>query len=151
VVSTDTKCTLKTADTDFPASLASVTCSSSCTADATNDKCTALKSTFKSDAGIKAAYCTDEFLVIWATAKPSYEPSWASDYLNLIPLPPGGDDGCRVRTGYDLLTVWKVPLTPPADQDGTNVMGADGDGELPGVPGMPAAGAIGVGIDGVPM
>ena len=51
----------------------------------------------------------------------------------------------------DLLTVYKIPLTPPPDQLGTNSIGSTGGAGLPGVPGIPAAGAVGVGIDGVPM
>ena len=83
--------------------------------------------------------------------RPSYDPAAAGDYLNGVPLPPGGDAGCRVRTASELLTVFKIPINPPADQAGTNCMGSSCDAALPNVPGMPEAGAIGMAIDGVPM
>lgn len=43
--------------------------------------------------------------------------------------------------------MYKVPLSPPQDQTSTNTIPSP----LPNVSGMPAAGAIAVGIDGVPM
>ncbi|GMH94843.1 hypothetical protein TrVE_jg9957 [Triparma verrucosa] len=150
VASTDTTCSLNVPTQDIASSLSSVTCNSECTPSSDELKCTDLKSKLKGDAGIKAAYCTDEFLVVWSNGRPNYDPS-DSDYLGGIPLPPGGDTSCRVRTSSELLTVYKIPIAPPADQTGTNAMGASGDAALPNVPGMPEAGCIGMAIDGVPM
>ena len=76
-----------------------------------------------------------------------YDPATSDDYLNSVPLPPGGDGGCRVRTSSALLTVYKIPITPPTSQTTSNVIPQP----LPNVSGMPAAGAIAVGVDGVPM
>jgi hypothetical protein len=38
-------------------------------------------------AGITAAYCNDEFLVIWSLGLPNHE-----THLDYIPRPPGGED-----------------------------------------------------------
>lgn len=145
VVSDDEDCSFNSNPPDFVATIASVSCRS-CAQSTVGFACAAPGSALKTDAGIKAAYCTDEFLVVWATGKPRYEPG-DEDYLGSIPLPPGGSSTCRVRTSAELLTVYKIPLSPPVDQDGTN----DLPEPLPGVAGMPAAGAIAMALDGVPM
>ena len=93
-----------------------------------------------------AAYCTADFLVVWSSGRPGYDPASPGDYLANIPLPPGGDGGCRVRSASSLLTVTKIPLAPTL-QEGSNVLSSP----LPGVPGMPAAGAVGLAVDGVPI
>ena len=109
-------------------------------------QCTYLVHALRTKGGkIKAAYCNDEFLVIAAEGLPSnYN---AETYLGLVPLPPG-DSACRVRTARKQTYVYKIPLNPvklsdPSVQTIPN--------PLPNVPGLPAAGAIGVAVDGVPM
>ena len=71
VTSSDVDCTISTNTPDFVTTIANMSCNSECT-QSSNGKCsvTYLKSVFKSDAGIKAAYCNDIFLVIWSTSKP---------------------------------------------------------------------------------
>ena len=61
--------------------------------------------------GVAAAYCNSDFLVVWSSGRPAYSAA-SSDYLGGIPLPPGGDGACRVRTASSLLTVFKIPLVP---------------------------------------
>lgn len=51
-----------------------------------------------------------------------------------------------MRTAAELLTVYKIPLETTV-QSGDNTLSQP----LPGVPGMPAAGAVGMAINGVPM
>ena len=146
VTDADPDCSFSTPTYDFAAKVAEVTCKT-CTQDTSNSKCINMATTLKNNAGIKAAYCTADFLVVWATGLPRYAPGAAGDYLNGVPLPPGGDTACRVRTAEELLTVYKIPLTPPADVSGSNII----ETALPGVTGLPAAGAIGMAIDGVPL
>lgn len=97
---------------------------------------------------IKAAWCNDEYLVISADGTPQYAAGQTSSptYLQGIPLPPGGDAKCRVRTAAEQTNVYKIPLKPVKAIGSNTVPNA-----LPGVAGMPAAGAIGVAIDGVPI
>merc|ERR1719181_2700752 len=109
-----------------------------CTPSATGF-CTSLANTLKTvNNHVKAAWCNDEYLVISADGLPSWS---ASTYLNGVPLPPGGETTCRVRTAAEQLNVYKIPLNPKALGSGdTNSV----SNALPNVPGMPAAGAIGV-------
>lgn len=128
---------------DWELELASVECKV-CQQNTESDKCGTGSSTLlATDAGIRASYCNDQFLVIWSTGLPHYDPSLEA-YLGSIPLPPGGDPGCRVRTARELLTVYKIPLEQTV-QEGTNVV----PNPLPGIPGLPAAGGVGVSLDGV--
>ena len=154
--------------------VAEMTCTQ-CT-QSTASFCSDLASVFKQDAGVKATYCNDEFLVVWATGLPRYDVDGNGDYLDLIPRPPGGStrrarqrrdrrltlnetdiefeervrrqnsDTCRVKTGIGSLNVYKIPLVTSV-QSGTNTV----SNPLPGVSGMPAAGAVGVAIDGTPI
>ena len=105
-----------------------------------------MTSLLKKNQGVAAAYCNADFMVGWSSGRPSWDPAEDGDYLNGIPLPPGGDAACRVRTSGSLLTVWKIPLTTTSQTGSNTVANA-----LPGVPGMPESGAIAMAIDGVPM
>jgi len=110
--------------------------------------CTQLAATLKtawSKGGhhVKAAWCNDEYLVISADGSPQYD---AATYLKDIPQPPEGNAGCRVRTAAAQLHVYKIPLN--GIPEGYDVSVAK---PLPNIPGMPATGAIGVAIDGVPI
>ena len=161
----------KSGYTNWASKVAEMTCTQ-CT-QSTASFCSELQSVFKQDAGVKATYCNDEFLVVWATGLPRYDVDGNGDYLDLIPRPPGGSarrrrdrrlvanetdaefegrvrrqnaDTCRVKTGISSLNVYKIPLTTSV-QSGTNSV----SNPLPGVSGIPAAGAIGVAIDGTPI
>lgn len=71
ITSTDATCTISKTQPDFASTIREIKCSSSCS-QSINSMCTTsyLKSILKSDAGIKAAYCTDSNLVLWSTSKP---------------------------------------------------------------------------------
>jgi len=115
---------------------------------ATTGFCTTLVATLKtSNNHVKAAWCNDEYLVIAADGNAQFSGGTATNYLQGIPLPPGGDAACRVRTAANQLNVYKIPLSPAKLASGSNTV----PNPLPNVPGMPAAGAIGVAIDGVPI
>ena len=75
---------------NFVSSVASATCRV-CSQATSSRVCANMASTLSKSGGIKAAYCTDQFLVVWSTGKPSYNPSATGDYLRTIPRPPGGD------------------------------------------------------------
>lgn len=66
----------------------------------TQSKCGNIASIVKTDAGVKAAYCNDKYLVIWAEGTPRYDPTL--DTLPVVPNPPKGmraeDDECFIRT-----------------------------------------------------
>lgn len=96
-----------------------------------------------SGTGVQAAYCNDEFFVMWSNGLPKWD---SGTYLSGVPLPPGGDAVCRVRTAGSYLNVFKIPLATTIAASANIV-----PSPLPGIPGMPEAGAVGVGIDGVPI
>lgn len=75
VTSSDVDCSINTNTADFVSTISNLSCNSGCT-QSSNSKCstTYLKQVLKADAGIKAAYCNDNFLVIWSTSNPRYEP-----------------------------------------------------------------------------
>jgi len=115
---------------------------------ATTGFCTNLAATLKtSNVHVKAAWCNDEFLIIAADGNPQFSGGSATEYLKGIPLPPGGDTACRVRTAANQLNVYKIPLSPTKLASGSNSV----PNPLPNHPALPAAGAIGVAIDGVPI
>jgi hypothetical protein len=58
--------------------------------------CENLASVLRTDAGVKAAYCNEDFLVIWATGMPRYEVQGNGDYLDTIP----SLDGDTPRRAY---------------------------------------------------
>ena len=138
-VNTEADCSFNTRTPEWAAALAAMTCKT-CT-QSTASKCRNLASTLKTTGGkIQAAYCNDEYLVIAADGLPSnYD---AAAYLKGVPLPPGGDSTCRVRTAAQQMNVYKIPLNPTKQAS---------QNPLPGVSGMPAAGAVAVAIDGIPM
>ena len=148
-------CNLRTntaAEDKFAEEAAAMECKS-CTA-SSSAKCTRAASLLKKD-NIRAIYCNADFLVVWATGEPAYDAN-STDYLGSIPLPPGGNDGrragdtCRVRTAKSLLTVYKIPLSP-TQLTATQAASQEVLNSIPNVPGMPAGGACGMAIDGVPM
>ena len=78
----------------------------------------ALKATFGSYVGILAAYCNDNFLVVYAKGLPNHPTS-----LGSILTPPGGscNDGsqscgyggqCVTRNYFSSLSIYKFPLVP---------------------------------------
>ena len=88
---TDSDCSFPSRSTpSFASSVALATCRS-CSQATSSRLCAKMASTLSKSGGIKAAYCTDQFLVVWSTGKPRYDPSAAGDYLRTIPRPPGGD------------------------------------------------------------
>ena len=154
------------------ASLGCKVCSQS-----TAGHCQKLSETFRvADGHVKAAWCNDKYMVVAAESLPAYD---AAEALQGIPLPPGGDDVCRVRTAAPQLNVFKVasiqqsPMLKPQTQNSTatahsymrprfpllqvplNPTAVDGVNSvptpLPNVPGMPEAGATAVAVDGVPI
>eukprot|EP00392_Amoebophrya_sp_AT5.2_P000679 g680.t1 len=152
-VSTDADCTFNTQAPPWSTAIRDELPCKTCTV-STNSKCaSALAAAKTSHAGssIQAVYCNDEYLVIAASGLPlGYDPgqSTGDQYLKAMPLPPGGNGGCRVRSAAAQLNVFKIPLssTPLAAGAANTVTNP-----LPNVPGMPAAGAVAVAIDGVPM
>ena len=83
--------------------------------------CSSLTSLFKTNSGVAAAYCNAEFLVIWSSGLPQYDPN-NDNYLNSVPLPAGdGTGSCRVRVALPYLTVYKIPLAPSL-QTGANTV-----------------------------
>ena len=144
-VNTEADCSFNTRTPEWAAALAAMTCKT-CT-QSTASKCSNLASTLKTAGGkIQAAYCNDEYLVIAADGLPSnYD---AAVYLKGVPLPPGGDSTCRVRTAAQQMNVYKIPLNPTKHANPTSQASQN---PLPGVSGMPAAGAVAVAIDGIPM
>lgn len=73
-------------------------CNPFCTQTTNSPHCTQLADIFMtSHVGIKAAYCTDLFLVVWSLGYPNHIST-----LDKIPVPPGGTetDGtdCKVRS-----------------------------------------------------
>ena len=134
-----------------------------CTQELKDPRCTTagLKNAVHAAGGqINAAYCTDKYLILSATGAPSWNPN-----LNDIPMPPGGDNGCRTRTWKAEGKNWKIPLEthytllPNAhrsnNNNGNSFPQGAGDGAEKylctndrGAFGLPSAGALGVSIDG---
>ena len=110
--------------------------------------------------GIKAAYCTDLFLIIWSIGLPDHPSS-----LDLIPRPPGGEqrngDLCRVRSQAAQYQVYKIPLNNTDTYGGAGngfspIFSPGGGSRIPsvtrlGLAALPKAGAIGVAANGVPI
>ena len=72
----------------------------------TGGHCQKLSETFRvADGHVKAAWCNDKYMVVAAESLPAYD---AAEALQGIPLPPGGDAVCRVRTAAPQLNVFKV-------------------------------------------
>jgi len=114
-VSTEVSCSLASlpveedAESLLLSDLESLECNPYCTQTTTN-YCTQLSDMLiTSHYGIKAAYCTDLFLVIWSLGYPDHIST-----LDKIPVPPGGTetDGadCKVRSRYEQYQVYKIPL-----------------------------------------
>jgi hypothetical protein len=89
---------------------------------------------------VKAAYCTDDFLVIHSAGLPQ-----AALKLDSIPQPAAGA-GCRIRTAREAVHIFKIPLRPQAST-APNTIAAP----LPKGLQLPAEGPVGVAIDGVPL
>lgn len=142
-VNSESDCPFSLPTPDWQASMDLLSCKT-CTP-STLRNCTTLAATLKvAGDHIKAAWCNDEFMVIAADGLPQHN---ADTYLQGVPLPPGGDTVCRVRTAGSQLNVYKVPLNPTKLASGTNTV----PNAMPNVPEMVAAGAIGVAIDGCPI
>jgi len=129
---------------DFPTAIEGATCNSACTA-STAPICQSLSSVFKGS-GIKAAYCTDQFLVIHTTGYPDH-----SNWLAGVPRPPGGDGDYAtagvVRTMREQYQTYKIPLTVAASANpSTQAMNS----KLANA-NLPFAGAVGVTVSGVPI
>jgi len=148
VVNSESDCSFNTGTPDWVAAMSTLSCKT-CTR-SSSGSCSTLAQKLKTSGGhIKAAWCNDQYLVIAADGIPEYSPDSATDpkYLHGIPLPPGGDSVCRVRTAASQMNVYKIPLNPTKLSSGSNTVPSP----LPGVAGMPEAGASGVAIDGVPI
>eukprot|EP00930_Biecheleria_cincta_P084411 TRINITY_DN7388_c0_g1_i4.p1 TRINITY_DN7388_c0_g1~~TRINITY_DN7388_c0_g1_i4.p1 ORF type:complete len:748 (-),score=72.78 TRINITY_DN7388_c0_g1_i4:152-2284(-) len=145
VTNSESDCSFNTPKVDFAAAMQTLSCKS-CT-QSTVTLCSSLASKLKTEGHVKAAWCNDEFLVIVSDGLPAWTAS-SADYLGGIPLPPGGDSVCRVRTAAEQLLAFKVPLAPQQLPTGTR---NSVPSPLPGVSGMPEAGASAVAVDGVPI
>jgi len=153
-VSSDPDCTFGTKVPDWSTALKTELTCKTCTV-STNSRCSAALSAARTSAtgsSIQAIYCNDEYLIVAASGLPdSYDAGQSAPnelYLKGIPLPPGGNGGCRMRSAAAQLNVFKIPLSPTALADGaSNTVPSP----LTDVPGMPEAGAVAVAIDGVPM
>ncbi|CAE8595016.1 unnamed protein product [Polarella glacialis] len=144
---TEGNCVFDIPSVDFAAAVQGLSCRSTCTQSTSAEVCTGLASKLKTDGHVKAAWCTEDFLVIVSDGKPSYDAD-SDSYLGGIPLPPGGGANCRARSAAEQLLVFKVPLAPQKLASGaSNTM----TNPLDGVAGMPEAGATAVAIDGVPI
>jgi len=147
-VNSETDCAFNTAVPDWSAAMSTLSCKT-CT-QSTAGHCNNLASTLKTGGDhVQAAWCNDEYLIIAADGRAQYDAEQTTDpkFLKGIPLPPGGDTACRVRTAASQLNVYKIPLNPQKLASGSNSVPQP----LPGVAGMPAAGASAVAIDGVPI
>ena len=89
---------------------------------------------------VKAAYCTDEFLVIHSDGLPE-----AALKLESIPQP-AAKSGCRVRTAREAVHIFKIPLRPQAATAPNTIASP-----LPHGLQLPSDGPIGVAVDGVPL
>jgi len=129
---------------DYAGQISGATCNSACTA-STAPICGALSSIFMGT-GIKAAYCTDQFLVIHTTGYPNHE-----NWLAGIPRPPGGDGDYAtadvVRTMRAQYQTYKIPLSVTVSSDPS---GQTMQSKLPSA-NLPSAGAVGVTLSGVPI
>ena len=97
----------------------------SCT-QSTDDMCTScsLSSVIKTGYGLKAAYCTNEYLVLMGTGKASH-----SDGLADIPRPPG-EGGSNpysaqsvTRSYHEEFAVWKIPVSTKRTDRTTSTSG----------------------------
>jgi hypothetical protein len=119
-IKTEPSCTWATQSdqtSDYAASIAAYTCQT-CTQSTTDERCSATwlnANLLTTHSGLKGAYCTDKWLVVFSDGSPGF--LGGTDAINLgnIPAPPGGTDqdgvtSCRTRTWWTGLEVWKVPL-----------------------------------------
>ena len=104
--------------------------------------------------GLKAAYCTDKFLVIHSTGQASHASGLAH-----IPHPPGEggvavyNDACVTRTYHQQLAIYKIPLFPdmlPEASPSNNMDAFIGQTRPAGYSqyGLPTSGAVAVSISG---
>jgi hypothetical protein len=80
--------------------------------------------------GIKAAYCTDLFLIIWSLGFPNHVST-----LDKIPVPPGGTetngDDCKVRSRFEQYQVYKIPLNVTNEYGFSPAFSPNGGSEIP--------------------
>lgn len=105
--------------------------------------------------GIKAVYCTDQFLIIHSDNTPNH-----ADTLSLIPRPPGDSSSgsnygsqCVTRARQTQFLSFKIPLNPVAlsTSDTTNNVNAFlTNSKLSNVP-LPKSGPVGVTVTGLPI
>ena len=107
------------------------------------------------DAGhVRAAYCNDEFLVILSDGMPA-----STMTLSHVPQPaeipiPSLNSSCRVRSALERVHAFKIPLTPVKLDNPLQFAGVGANtipNALPNSIHLPAHGAIGVAVDGVPL
>jgi len=109
-----------------------------------------LKKTLVQPSAIQAAFCNDDFLVIWSLGRPNHATN-----LNGVPRPPGGggggsyDDQCVTRSFVTQSQTFKIPLNYSLLADGRKNVLPSG-AQLPSED-LPMSGATGVMINGVPI
>ena len=104
--------------------------------------------------GIKAIYCTDQFLVVHSDGVANH-----LDSLNLIPRPPGGGTGnyataCVTRNQEIQFLTFKIPLFPvelPSASLTNNVVTFISGSMLPTNVPLPASGPVAVTVNGLPL
>lgn len=140
-------CTFTDPDIDWPLLLNSVSCRQ-CTvssdARCTNESLTEVFGQGAAGGGetsVRAAYCTDEFLVVWSAGQPQHVSS-----LDGVPRPPGGGGGsggydseCVTRSTTGQSQAYKIPLTPVPLASSRQTWDP-----------YPPAGATGVTVTGIP-
>jgi len=108
-----------------------------------------LKKTLALPSAIQAAFCNDDYLVIWTLGKPNHATNLAG-----VPRPPGGGSGsydkqCVTRSFVTQSQTFKIPLNYTLLADGRkNVLPSSA--QLPSED-LPMSGATGVMINGVPI
>jgi len=142
VAVTNTDLAMTSSTIDYATPISGATCNSACTASSASI-CSNLGGMFLGT-GIKAAYCTDQFLVIHTTGYPNHD-----NWLAGIPRPPGGDGEYSVagvvRTMKAQYQTYKIPLTVTAQAGSNTVHNVLASAELP------MSGAVGVTLSGVPI
>jgi hypothetical protein len=147
-------CSASEPSIDFAKEVKSVKCKVCTQASSTKHKyCSGemLKKTLVTPSGIQAAFCNDEYLVVWTNGRPTHATN-----LYGVPRPPGGgadgspyEEQCVTRTFVTQSQTFKIPLNFTLLADGQNNTIPNG-AQLP-TEVLPMSGAIGVMLDGVPI
>lgn len=154
----NSKCTDPLASQTATVTLSKFACRSSCS-QSTQAMCKTvnLASVIKELGGLKAAYCTDKFLVIHSTGQASHPTGLAN-----IPHPPGEggvpiyNDACVTRSYHQQYAVYKIPLFPqllPQSLASNNMDVFTGQTDPAGYSsyGLPTSGVVAVSITGQAM